>query len=48
MKILCPGRKSDGATLDVSGDGSSDKESADTTAAGNVTSGLGSLHLTSL
>ena len=33
---------SDGATWDVSGDGSSDKESADTTAAGNVTSGLGS------
>ena len=35
---------SDGATCtwDVSGDGSSDKESADTTAAGNVTSGLGS------
>ena len=32
----------DGATWDVSGDGSSDKESADTTAAGNVTSGLGS------
>ena len=32
---------SDGATWDVSGDGSSDK-SADTTAAGNVTSGLGS------
>lgn len=34
--------KSDGATWNVSGDGSSDKESADTTAAGNVTSGLGS------
>ena len=33
---------SDGATWNVSGDGSSDKESADTTAAGNVTSGLGS------
>ena len=33
---------SDRATWDVSGDGSSDKESADTTAAGNVTSGLGS------
>ena len=33
---------SDGATWDVSGDGSSDKESADTTAAGIVTSGLGS------
>ena len=33
---------SDGATWDVSGDGSSDKESAGTTAAGNVTSGLGS------
>ena len=33
---------SDGVTWDVSGDGSSDKESADTTAAGNVTSGLGS------
>lgn len=33
---------SDGTTWDVSGDGSSDKESADTTAAGNVTSGLGS------
>ena len=33
---------SDGATWDVSGDGSSDKEPADTTAAGNVTSGLGS------
>ena len=33
---------SDGATWDVSGDGSSDKEAADTTAAGNVTSGLGS------
>ena len=33
---------SDGATWDVSGDGSSDKESADTTAAENVTSGLGS------
>lgn len=33
---------SNGATWDVSGDGSSDKESADTTAAGNVTSGLGS------
>ena len=33
---------SDGATWDVSGDGNSDKESADTTAAGNVTSGLGS------
>ena len=33
---------SDGAAWDVSGDGSSDKESADTTAAGNVTSGLGS------
>lgn len=33
---------SDGATWDVSGDRSSDKESADTTAAGNVTSGLGS------
>ena len=33
---------SDGATWDVSGDGSSDKESVDTTAAGNVTSGLGS------
>ena len=33
---------SDGATWDVSDDGSSDKESADTTAAGNVTSGLGS------
>lgn len=33
---------SDGATWDVSGDGSSDKESADTTAARNVTSGLGS------
>ena len=33
---------SDGATWDVSGDGSSDKESADITAAGNVTSGLGS------
>ena len=33
---------SDGATWDVSSDGSSDKESADTTAAGNVTSGLGS------
>ena len=33
---------SDGDTWDVSGDGSSDKESADTTAAGNVTSGLGS------
>ena len=33
---------SDGATWDVSGDGSSDKESDDTTAAGNVTSGLGS------
>lgn len=33
---------SDGATWYVSGDGSSDKESADTTAAGNVTSGLGS------
>lgn len=33
---------SDGATWDFSGDGSSDKESADTTAAGNVTSGLGS------
>ena len=33
---------SDGATWDASGDGSSDKESADTTAAGNVTSGLGS------
>ena len=33
---------SDGATWDVSGDGSSDKESADTTAAGNITSGLGS------
>ena len=33
---------SDGATWAVSGDGSSDKESADTTAAGNVTSGLGS------
>ena len=32
---------SDGATWDVSGDGNSDKESADTTAAGNVTSGLG-------
>lgn len=32
---------SDGATWNVSGDGSSDKESADTTAAGNVTSGLG-------
>ena len=32
---------SDGATWDVSGDGSSDKETADTTAAGNVTSGLG-------
>ena len=33
---------SDGATWDVSTDGS-DKETADTTAAGNVTSGLGSL-----
>ena len=33
---------SDGATWNVSSDGSSDKESADTTAAGNVTSGLGS------
>ncbi len=33
---------SDGATWDVSSDGSSDKETADTTAAGNVTSGLGS------
>ena len=33
---------SEGATWDVSGDGSSDKEFADTTAAGNVTSGLGS------
>ena len=33
---------SDGATWNVSGDGSSDKESADTTAAGNITSGLGS------
>ena len=33
---------SDGATWAVSGDGNSDKESADTTAAGNVTSGLGS------
>ena len=33
---------SDGATWDVSGDGSSYKEAADTTAAGNVTSGLGS------
>lgn len=33
---------SDGATWAVSGDGSSDKESADTTAAGNITSGLGS------
>ena len=33
---------SGGATWNVSGDGSSDKESADTTAAGNVTSGLGS------
>ena len=33
---------SDGATCDVSCAGSSDKESADTTAAGNVTSGLGS------
>lgn len=32
---------SDGATWDVSSDGSSDKETADTTAAGNVTSGLG-------
>ena len=32
---------SDGATWDVSTDGSSDKETADTTAAGNVTSGLG-------
>ena len=32
---------SDGATWDVSGDGNIDKESADTTAAGNVTSGLG-------
>ena len=32
---------SDGATWNVSGDGS-DKEAADTTAAGNVTSGLGS------
>jgi len=31
---------SDGATWDVSSDGSSDKETADTTAAGNVTSGL--------
>ena len=33
---------SDGATWNVSSDGNSDKESADTTAAGNVTSGLGS------
>lgn len=33
---------SDGTTWDVSSDGSSDKEPADTTAAGNVTSGLGS------
>lgn len=33
---------SDGATWDVSSDGTSDKETADTTAAGNVTSGLGS------
>ncbi len=33
---------SDGATWDVSADGS-DKETADTTAAGNVTSGLGSM-----
>lgn len=32
---------SDGAIWDVSSDGSSDKETADTTAAGNVTSGLG-------
>ena len=32
---------SDGATWDVSSDGNSDKETADTTAAGNVTSGLG-------
>lgn len=32
---------SDGDTWDVSSDGSSDKETADTTAAGNVTSGLG-------
>ena len=32
---------SDRATWDVSSDGSSDKETADTTAAGNVTSGLG-------
>ena len=32
---------SDGATWDVSSDGSSDKETADTTAAGNVTYGLG-------
>ena len=42
LRQFGPYPASDGATWNVSGDGSSDKESADTTAAGNVTSGLGS------